>query len=187
MRGSLFQCAVACAEGAPGPDAATPQAQFQGQLSPEGTPPGPIGAVQAAQAAQNQQVQLLVMMFLRPHLHDTDLGKQSSHLSCIMLLLWLPDVGVSVSCAAGGSAPSMDGHSLDNHGLVTILLVLATAALTLGPPSQAGGVYCTLQSTSLASASKQFLLLWCLKQSWLVQQQVSLQNPSASRAVCNAA
>ncbi|CAK0783742.1 hypothetical protein CVIRNUC_006941 [Coccomyxa viridis] len=38
-----------------GPEAATPQAQFAGQLSPEGTPPGPIGAVQAAQAAQQQQ------------------------------------------------------------------------------------------------------------------------------------
>ena len=37
-----------------GPEAATPQAQFAGQLSPEGTPPGPIGAVQAAQAAQQQ-------------------------------------------------------------------------------------------------------------------------------------
>lgn len=58
----LCDYAVACAEGPPGPDAATPQAQFQGQLSPEGTPPGPIGAVQAAQAAQNQQVQVLTTM-----------------------------------------------------------------------------------------------------------------------------
>lgn len=52
---------MACAEGGAGPDAATPQAQFQGQLSPEGTPPGPIGAVHAAQAAQNQQVRVIIL------------------------------------------------------------------------------------------------------------------------------
>ena len=54
---------MACADPATGQEAATPQAQFQGQVSPEGTPPGPIGAVQAAQAAaQNQQVARLRML-----------------------------------------------------------------------------------------------------------------------------
>ena len=45
-----------------GPEAATPQAQFAGQLSPEGTPPGPIGAVQAAQAAQQQVTSLTAVL-----------------------------------------------------------------------------------------------------------------------------
>lgn len=52
---------MTCADVAAGQEAATPQAQFAGQLSPEGTPPGPIGAVQAAQAAQNQQVTMLIL------------------------------------------------------------------------------------------------------------------------------